>query len=458
MSRLPIRVRLTLAFAAAMAVVLAAAGLFLYSQLGADLDESVDEGLRSRAAELAALVEGSSGALSGAGASTLVEQEDAFAQVLSANGRVLDSTPQLSDRVVLGREELAQALAGPTFFERESLPGLDGPVRLLAAPAEAQGRDVVAVVGASLEDREEALDSLVALLLIGGPVALLLASVVGYGVAAFALRPVEAMRRRAAAISASEPGERLPVSPASDEVARLGETLNAMLARLEAALERERRFVDDASHELRTPLALHKAELEVALRHASSETELRDAIASAIEENDRLIQLAEDLLVIARSEKGELAVRRESQRIADLFAAVRERFQARAEQSGRLLVVEAGDRQEIVGDRLRLEQALTNMVDNALRYGDGEIRLWSRSEDGRIELHVSDRGPGFEPEFLPRAFERFSRADAARARGGAGLGLAIVETIASAHGGRVRARNLPDAGADVWIELPDERG
>jgi two-component system OmpR family sensor kinase len=458
MSRVPIRLRLTLAFAAAMAVVLAAAGGFLYSQLGAELDESVDEGLRSRAAELAALVEGVGGALSGAGETTLVEQEETFAQVVSADGRVLDSTPQLGDRVVLTGAERARALEAPSFFERDSLPGLDGPVRLLAAPAEAQGPEVVTVVGASLEDREEALDSLAALLLIGGPVALLVTATIGYGVAAFALRPVESMRRRAAAISASEPGKRLPVPAAEDEVARLGETLNAMLARLEAALERERRFVDDASHELRTPLALHKAELEVALRHASSEVELRDAIASAIEENDRLIQLAEDLLVIARSEKGELAVRREPQRIADLFATVKQRFQARAEQSGRALVVEAQDRLEVLGDRLRLEQALTNMVDNALRYGDGEVRLWSRGEDGRIELHVSDRGPGFDPEFLPRAFERFSRADAARARGGAGLGLAIVETIASAHGGRVRARNLPGSGADVWIELPAERG
>ena len=145
------------------------------------------------------------------------------------------------------------------------------------------------MTGASLDDRNEALDNLRTILLMGGPVALLLASLAGYIVAGRALRPVEAMRRRAAAISAAEPEQRLPLPEAHDELHRLGETLNEMLGRLEVALERERAFVDDASHELRTPLALHKTELELALRYARTPEEMRAAIASAIEEVDRLI-------------------------------------------------------------------------------------------------------------------------------------------------------------------------
>jgi signal transduction histidine kinase len=455
MSRLPIRLRVTLAFAAAMAVVLAGVGVFLHSRFAGQLDESVDEHLQSRAGELAALAGGPGGALSGSGGSALIDPEDSFAQILIAGGRVIDSTPQVSGEPVLDPAQLEEASEGPTFFERESLPGLDGRVRLLAAPIEQDGRALIAVVGTSLADRNESLNALLALLLIGGGAALLLSSLAGYGAVASALRPVEAIRRRASAISASEPGNRLPVPPASDELSRLGETLNEMLARLETAIERERRFVDDASHELRTPLALHKAELEVALRHAAGEEELRAAIASAIEENDRLIQLSEDLLVIARSEKGELDVSRDRVPVADLLAAIKERFRGRAEQAGRSLVVESTDGLAVDGDRLRLEQALTNMVDNALRHGDGRIRLWARDRDGAVELHVSDRGPGFPPEFLGRAFERFSRADTARARGGSGLGLAIVETIAEAHGGRAGASNdSGQSGADVWIEIP----
>jgi signal transduction histidine kinase len=454
MSRLPIRVRVTLALAAVMALVLAAVGLFVYLRLESELSGSVDQGLRSRAGEVSALVRASPQGLSASDRAPLIEREESLAQVLTGRGRVVDSTRQLRGQPVLSGSDLERAAAGPIFVDRDRLPGIEGSVRLLATPVEAQGRRLIAVVGSSLEDRDEALGSLAGILLIGGPAALLLASLAGYGAAAAALRPVEAMRRRAAAISASEPDERLPVPVARDELSRLGETLNAMLSRLATALERERRFVDDASHELRTPLALHKAELELALRYGAGEEDLRTAISSAVEEIDRLIQLAEDLLVVARSEKGELAVALEPLRVEDLFATVGERFRARSAQSQRQLSIEPGDGLVVAADRLRLEQALTNIVDNALRYGDGEVRLWARASGGRVELHVSDGGSGFPPEFIGRAFERFSRADAARARGGTGLGLAIVETIAEAHRGRAQAANDPGGGADVWIEIP----
>jgi signal transduction histidine kinase len=453
MSRLPIRMRVTLVFAVAMAIVLAGVGFFLHSRLEAQLDESIETGLRTRAGEVSALVRASDTGLRGSGRGALIEGEESFAQVLTPGGRVLDSTPQLRGEAVLSGAELESGASEASFFERERLPGIEGRARLLAAPTEAQGRELTVVVGSSLNDRDEALQSLTTLLLIGGPAALLLASLAGYGAAAGALRPVEAMRRRAAAISASDPGERLPVPGAEDELSRLGETLNEMLGRLEAALERERRFVNDASHELRTPLALHKAELELALKQGTDKEALRAAIGSAIEEVDRLVQLTEDLLVVARTEEGGLALTVEPLDVDGLLATVRERFRARASQSNRELTVEDGDGLEIEGDRLRLEQALTNMVDNALRHGEGDVRLWSRKDGERIELHVTDSGSGFPPEFVGRAFERFSRADQARGRGGTGLGLAIVDTIARAHQGRAEVANDPAGGADVFIVI-----
>jgi two-component system, OmpR family, sensor kinase len=454
-SRLPIRIRVTLAFAAVMAVVLVAAGFFIYSEMGTRLDESIDNGLRSRAGEAATLVQEEKTGLAASDTNRLIESDESFAQVLTPSGEVDSATGQLGDQPVLTTSDLERAASEPTFFELDEgvVPGIDGKVRLLARSVEAESGEVVVVVGSSLEDRDEALTNLATLMLIGGPVALVLASLAGYWVAGTALRPVEAMRRRAAEISAAEPDERLPLPEAKDELRRLGKTLNQMLGRLEAALARERRFVDDASHELRTPLTLHKTELELALRYATTEGELRAAIASAGEEIDRLIQLAEDLLVVARSEQGELTVAREPIPVADLLATVGERFQARIKESGRPLHVDGADG-TVLGDRLRIEQALTSMVDNALRYGEGEVRLWARPNGSRVELHVSDEGPGFPPDFIDRAFERFSRADAARARGGTGLGLAIVDTIARAHGGRGAASNGPDGGADVWIEVP----
>ena len=173
-----------------------------------------------------------------------------------------------------------------------------------------------------------------------------------------------------------------------------------------------------------------------------------------LEEVDRLVQLAEDLLVVARSEGERLALVRERLSVAELLAAVAERFEARASESGRALRVLAPGELTIEADRLRIEQALTSVVNNAFRHGEGEVRLWPETVPGEVRLHVGDRGQGFPPEFLAHAFERFTRADAARGRGGTGLGLAIVETIAVAHGGSAGAVNDAAGGADVWIAIP----
>jgi heavy metal sensor kinase len=451
MSRLPIRVRLALAFAFAMAVVLAATGAVLYFRLGSSLDEAIDQGLSARLADVSGLV---SGFGSGLGESRLAEPEESFVQVLDLDGQVVDASPGV-EQPVLGAAELAPLEAGDVLrVERGDVPGVDGQARLFATTVETpQGRRIV-VAGASLEDRAEALDGLLAQLFLVGPAALLLASLLGYGIATAALRPVERMRAEAAVISAAEPGRRLPVPAARDEIARLAETLNAMLGRLETALERERSFMADASHELRTPLALLKAELELAQRRPRSLPELERALGSAAVETDRLARLAEDLLVLARSDQDGLALRRAAVPAKDVVAAVAERFAHRAEAAGRPLEVEVQDGLQVSADAPRLEQALGNLVANALDHGEGAIRLRALAENGRVELHVLDEGPGFPPDFLPRAFERFSRADEARSGGGAGLGLAIADAIATAHDGSARAANRSGGGADVWLSIP----
>ncbi|MBA3808431.1 MAG: HAMP domain-containing protein [Solirubrobacterales bacterium] len=179
------------------------------------------------------------------------------------------------------------------WFNRGPLPGLRESSRLLAVPVVARGLRRIVIVGTSTSARSESLSDLVALLLIGGPIALLLVSLTAYWVAAAALAPVEEMRLMAAAVSATRPGQRLPVPPSDDEIGRLGTTLNAMLERLEEALAHERRFVADASHELRTPLAILKAEVDLALSRGRSPSELTAALASVAEETDRLVRLAD---------------------------------------------------------------------------------------------------------------------------------------------------------------------
>jgi len=453
--RLPIRIKLTLAFAGVMAVVLVAVGMVLYLRFETDLRASVDRGLRSRAGDLTALVRQADSGLTDSGSSPLSEQGEGFAQILNEEGRVIDATAEVGRRRLLDETALAEARAGTLTLQRRGVLDEGEPTQLLATPVRAQDQALVIVVGTSLGASEESLESLRALLLVGGPAALLLASLAGYGVAAAALRPVEAMRRRAAQIEDAEPEQRLPVAAADDEIGRLGETLNAMLDRLEASLARERTFVADASHELRTPLAILKSELELALRAGRTKEELVDALRSAAEETDRLAQLAEDLLVIARSDRGRLPVRLSRVDARDLLEGVRERFIRRAEQEGRALEISAQPGIALSIDPLRMEQALGNVVDNALRYGAGPVCLAAVESDGAVELRVSDRGEGFPPAFVDQAFQRFTRADDARGRGGggSGLGLAIVDAIARAHGGRAGARERHD-GAEVWLELP----
>jgi two-component system, OmpR family, sensor kinase len=226
-----------------------------------------------------------------------------------------------------------------------------------------------------------------------------------------------------------------------------------MLARIEDGLARERRFVADASHELRTPLAMLKAELELALRHARSPEELEASIRSAAEETDRLARIADDLLLLARAERGALPIEPEPTDLVDLLEAVSSRFSARAEIEGRSLSVDSPAAVVVSVDQLRLEQALGNMVDNAFRYGRGAITLAARVTDSTVELHVLDEGLGLPAAFREHAFERFSRGAGPGAEG-SGLGLAIVETIVGAHGGRVDVADRPEGGADVWVSLP----
>ncbi len=437
-----------------MALVLGATGVFIYLRFSSELDATIDSGLRSRAGDLASLIsQTDAGPKDGRG--SLVGREDNFAQVLDASGRVTDSSPSVGGGSLLDRGELSRALHGPLTLNRGPQRGLTENSRLLAIPVRGRsGAERVVVVGTSTEPRDESLEDLVQLLFIGGPVALLLASVAAYWVAAAALRPVEAMRAQAAEISAARPDKQLPVPASGDEIARLGTTLNEMLERLGEALEHERAFVADASHELRTPLAILRTELELALAEGRSPLELRAALASAAEETDRLTQLSEDLLTIAQTVRGELPLRLTRIDVREILEGVARRFSRRAEEAVREIEIEAPAALMLGADRLRLDQAVGSMVDNALRYGTGPIELSAAAAERAIEIHVLDRGEGFPPDFLGRAFERFSRASSSNRDGGSGLGLAIVQTVAQAHGGVARATNRKGGGADVWLTLP----
>src|SRR5882724_7643149 len=319
--RLPLKVRMTLVFGVGMAVVLAGLGAFVYLRIKEDLLAAVDAGLRSRAQMLVNSA-GRADALAGAlGEGRLADADEAFAQILDASGRIVAATSAVSNAPLLSVDE-ARAVT-KTFFvtrqveEIQQYDSLDDPIRLLATVVGEPARRIV-VVGATLSDVNENLQGLIDMMATAGPLAIIVTAGAAWLFAGAALRPVELMRREAAAVSASEPARRLPVPRSSAELARLATTLNSMLDRLQEAIERERQFVDTASHELRTPLATLRAEVELALVRRREAPELEASLRSAQEDINHLQRLAEDLLVLARSRGGRIPIRRVETRLAAL--------------------------------------------------------------------------------------------------------------------------------------------
>jgi two-component system OmpR family sensor kinase len=442
---LPIRIRLTIAFAGVLGTLLLAGGVVLYTQFEDSLDRAVDRDLDARAADAVPL-------LSDGGAAALRRIGEQLAQVYDPRGVLLASTPGLRRARLLTTAEARRAAGGRMRLSRVGTPS--GSARVQAQPVEIAGRRLIVAVAESLHARDQALGHLRNLLFLVGPVALLLATWAGYQVAGAALNPVEQMRRRVQGITERDTAERVPVPATSDEIEALGHTLNELLARLDGALRRERRMLADASHELRTPLTVLRAEVQLALRGRRDVGELRAALESVEHQSARLSRLAEDLLVIARADEGRLPIRSEPVAADGLLEAAARRAATTAWTTGRRVGVRGGKNEVLLADPDRAAQALDNLVANALTHGGGDVELGAQRVDGRVELHVSDQGEGFQDDLLGRAFKRFSRGDPARAWEGTGLGLAIVAAIAEAHGGDAGARNLPGGGADVWISLP----
>jgi signal transduction histidine kinase len=449
--RRTLRLRLTLVFGVGMAAVLIGLGTYGYLRVRADLDASIDQGLRSRAQVLvdAASNDQAQSVIEANG--HLIDPDEAFAQVLDAAGGIVESSSAVSDEPLLTPDEVS-AVADLAFITRNAEPREDS-TRLLAVAVDGPPRRVV-VVGATLGDVIEAMDRLLLVMGTVGPLAIVIVSVAGWLLASAALRPVEQMRLEAAAVSASEPGRRLPVPGSGDELARLATTLNSMLDRLQEALERERRFVDDASHELRTPLATLRGEIDLALARQRDAPELEASLRSAQEDVIRLQRLADDLLVMARIRGGRIPVHRVATSLVELATRSARAVQAQAAAAGVSVSIEAAvDTVDV--DPERMEQALRNLLENAIHVADrgSVVRLSAERTEGRARFVVSDTGRGFPAELLEAAFEPFKRG-AADASGtvGAGLGLAIVRAVAEAHDGTARAENTA-SGARVTIEV-----
>jgi signal transduction histidine kinase len=460
--QIPIRLRLTAGFAAAMAVIIVAFGAILYAAMADVLLDEIDTGLRFRAATVAAQLPGPPRL--GPAAPGLIEHREAFAQVLGPDGIVLGTSQGLAGPLM----DAARVRAiRSQVFSYENVPGVEAGARLFTLPVIRDGRRYLVIVGSSLSDRADALRMIERFFLLGGPLALAIACSVGWILAGTGLRPVDRMRRQAAAISAAGAGQRLSVPPADDEVGRLARTLNGMLGRIDDAALAERRFLDNASHELRTPLTALKAELDLARSRPRTAADLAAVVDSASEETDRLVRMADDLLVLARAGQGRLGVQPEETPVRELLDASAAMFARRAAAAAITIEVTAPEATAWL-DRARIRQAVDNLIDNALRYAQTTITMQAVADNGTVTIAVSDDGPGLPPgsrqhEADVGAFAAFERSASNEAdgrpdeSGGAGLGLAIVRMITEGHGGQVSAANRPAGGLTVQLILPDGR-
>ncbi|WP_244291282.1 sensor histidine kinase [Streptomyces subrutilus] len=461
-----VRARTAIAAALAMAAVLAAGGLWLYALLRANLLDNTTGRTELAARKVAVQVD--SRTLPPDGRLPAPERGVDLVLVRDARGRTVATSGDPADLPDLGRLSPgggagARADAGSGSGSGEDsrsavlAPDRPGGERRVAVAVEAAGppgaHDPHTVYAVTvLAEVDDAAGAVAVGLLAGAPPLIAFAAALAWRVTGFALRPVTAIRNELAAVTASELDRRVPDPGGADEIAQLARTVNDTLDRLERADARQRQFTADASHELRNPLAAVRSRLEVALAMDRPD---RESVAAALADTERLQRIAADLLLLARLDGGP-GPRSEPVDLALLAAEdVARRGGPRV-----ALRLEARTPVPAGGDPARLERALANLVDNALRYARAVVVVRAAADTAGggawAVLEVTDDGPGIPEADRDRVFERFVRLDAGRGRasGGTGLGLAIAREIARAHGGDVRALPAPDGGARLVLRIP----
>jgi heavy metal sensor kinase len=380
-----------------------------------------------------------------------------FVEIWSPEGSLLYRTPQLRGQA-LGAPPLPQDSMGRQAPFSERLPnGLR--MRVASNFHNMDHRRVILRVAHNEEALWRELREFATVLIIGFPLAVLLAAFGGYALARKALAPIDAMTRATKTISAEQLGARLSIKNPEDELGRLATVLNAMLGRLQGAFDQLRRFTADASHELRTPLTAIRSVGEVALQDHKTPAEYRDVVGSMLEEVDRLTRLVESLLILSRADASHIQLQRAD--ISLLFVAreAASMLEVLAEEKGQKMDI-GGDADLIVnGDRLILRQAVVNLLDNAIKYSPVNSQISvrvGRVEGSRVSLEITDQGPGIPVEHQPHVFDRFYRVDKARTRewGGAGLGLSITRWAVEAHGGEVSLHSNEENGTTFRVLLP----
>ena len=426
-----LRVRLTAVVTLAVGLALALASFALVSSLS----DSLIGGVKDTAN---AAVERVAGALAAGNDPGALDRKEAksvlMLQIQDSSGRIVQTIPPVTSRSTDEATEGIQP-SGELVVASRDVTTPAGPRKVLA----------ISRVGPITQS----IDGVVRSLLIGTPLLTVFVALLTWFAVDRALRPIEAIRRRAEAISHSTLAERLPPPKTGDEVERLTNTLNAMLDRIDQGARRQREFVSDASHELRTPLAAMRADIEVSLTHLG---DWPAVAARLLDDHRRIERLTSDLLMLARSDDAAVSPLAEGVRFDELVAGELVAV-SRAELDVHLEPV------AVTGVVPELVRLVRNLLDNADRHAASRVAVRLSASDGSVVLVVDDDGPGVPEAQRERVFDRFYRLDSSRARtsGGTGLGLAIVRRVAQGHGGDAVIRTAPLGGARFEVRLPVRR-
>lgn len=436
----PIVTRLVLAVTGAMTVVLLVTGGFLYWRVEFALNRQLNQDLLAYREVVERAV--------ATGAALPLDTPGQTYQVYDSSRHVVEgnATVRLIDDTTLAEAERA---GHAQLDVGHLLPPIDHPYRVVATKVSTADGVVVVASAISKHKHDEALRELLLQLLIADLATLAAAAVVGYGTARAALNPVEKYRV-AAERARTDTDFHLPVPDGrDDELSRLGDTFNHLLARIARANERERQFLGDASHELRSPLALMRTELEWALMQSTNDPQqTRSSLESLQGQVERLIEVSNALLDLEELRASTLTPQGLVE-LAPLVDRTVARFALEVERQDRSLTADVSPGVEMAGNPQWVELALGNLISNALRYGEGSIAVIATTDRSAARITVSDEGRGFPGDFVDKAFDRFTRADASRTTGGTGLGLALVQAVAEAHGGQATI-----SGAAVTLVFP----
>ena len=467
-----IRFRLVLWFVFILGMVLAGFSLFVYYSQARDLrTASVDylERRIGRLQEILASRPGSDTAVLIMPADFLQDTDelvllDQGGNVLASHGPLqAEEVLQLFARGMQAQSQQQQRIQPSTPWAQENTSAHIDYTFVIAPLSDDVRYSGFIIMGRPL-DAEGQLQRLIFTLLAGSLLTLTVALLGGLWLADRAMRPVHTITHTARQISDTDLSRRINMK-SKDELGELADTFDAMLARLQAAFERQREFVADASHELRTPLTIVNLETNHALSARRSPQEYERAMRVVQGENDFMTRLVNDLLALARMDAGQTTLEQQPLDLSDLALEAAERLSPLAERSK--VRIETGDLPEvnILGDRQALLQMISNLLENGIKYADGEnshVRIETGQTDDKAWLRVSDNGPGIAPEHIPHLFERFYRVDKARSRAdqspsGSGLGLSIVSWVVKAHNGAVNVSSAPGEGTTFEVTFPAGR-